>query len=215
MKDFNSVGNEGAVCVKSGSGDFGVLLYTNTGIGCVTCKYGKSNCQHVRKMITVIDSTTCSEDIPSILIPFAAAKGRTKKQTLESQLSCVSVERVLFKTQSSLTAVITQPLEVRFNISDSICHLKEDVTIQCSKCGQSTWTEVPGKKQGIVLLPTSTLQAIVYSKQCSTPECDGKVNFDGSRVGLLNMKTFLVSHEVLRSYMYHFLMGRTPGHRSQ
>jgi hypothetical protein len=166
MIDFNSVGNEGAVCVKSGIGDFGVLLCTNASIGCVTCKYGKSNCKHVKKMVAAIDNITCTDDIPTILVPFAAARGRTKVQHLESHLSCVSVERIPFKTPSSLAAVITQPLEVRFKISNSICHLKEDVTIQCLKCGQSAWTDIPWKKQRLVILPTSTLQAIGKACAC-------------------------------------------------
>ena len=49
---------------------------------------------------------------------------------------------------------------------------------------------------------------LVYSKQCATEGCDGKMDFDGYLTGLLNMRTFLVSYEVLRSYMYHFLLGR-------
>lgn len=163
MIDFNSVGNEGAVCVKSGSEDFGVLLHTNMGIRCVTCKYGKSECQHVRKMITAIDGTIDHddhEDIPTILVPFAAAKNRTRKQKMDCQLSCLSVEIIQFKTPTATATAMAQPLEVRFNIRNSICHLKDDITISCLKCGQCVWTEVPSKKQGLVILPTMILQAI-------------------------------------------------------
>lgn len=48
----------------------------------------------------------------------------------------------------------------------------------------------------------------VYCKQCNTAGCDGQLDFDGYDVGLLNMKTYLVAHEVLRGHMYHFLLGR-------
>ena len=92
---------------------------------------------------------------------------------------------------------------------------------------------VPSDKLLLLILPTTTLQAIgisylndhaycmtlaiigpacflclVYFKQCETDGCDEKLEFDGSQLGLLNMKTFLVSYEVLRNYMYHFLLGR-------
>ena len=158
--DFNSVGNEGAVCVKSGGRDFGVMLYTNTGIGCVTCKYGKSNCQHVQKMVSVIENTS-DEDIPNTLLPFLAARSRTKVQKMSTNLKCVSSKRIAFKTPSSQAIVMVQSLEFRFNISNSICHLKEDNgCIPCLKCGQCLWTEVPSEKLQLVILPTLTLRAI-------------------------------------------------------
>lgn len=145
--------------MKSGSRDFGVVLYTNTGIGCVTCKYGKSNCHHVKKIISAIENTI-DEDIPKILIPFTVAKSRTKHQT-SVQLTCVSSKTIPFKTPSSLAVMMAQPLEIRFNISNSICHLKEDnSSIPCLKCGQCLWTEVRCEKRRLVILPTMTLQAI-------------------------------------------------------
>jgi hypothetical protein len=60
--------------------------------------------KHVKKMVAAIDNITCTDDIPTILVPFAAARGRTKVQHLESYLSCVSVKRIPFKTPSSLAA---------------------------------------------------------------------------------------------------------------
>lgn len=55
-----------------------MLLSTSTGIGCVTCRFGKSNCQHVQKMV----STTDAASDEGILVPFAAAKNRTKKKKM-------------------------------------------------------------------------------------------------------------------------------------
>ena len=35
-----------------------------------------------------------------------------------------------------------------------------------------------------------------------------KVEFDGSELTLFNMSSFIVSYEVLRDFMFHFLKGR-------
>ena len=41
-----------------------------------------------------------------------------------------------------------------------------------------------------------------------TQNCKGTLQFDGSGVGLLNMRLFCMTHEVLRNHMHHFLTGR-------
>ena len=35
-----------------------------------------------------------------------------------------------------------------------------------------------------------------------------KVEFDGSELTLFNMSSYIVSYEVLRDFMFHFLKGR-------
>ena len=37
---------------------------------------------------------------------------------------------------------------------------------------------------------------------------NGKVEFDGSELTLLNMGSYIVSYEVLTDFMFHFLKGR-------
>ena len=54
----------------------------------------------------------------------------------------------------------------------------------------------------------SLIFIIVYSKHCDTPECEGQLDFDGYDLGLLNMKSYLVAHEVLRDHMYQFFDGK-------
>ena len=38
--------------------------------------------------------------------------------------------------------------------------------------------------------------------------CDGKVEFDGSELTMLNMGSHIISYEVLRDFMFHFLKRR-------
>lgn len=49
---------------------------------------------------------------------------------------------------------------------------------------------------------------VVYLKECSKPTCSGVIPFDGQSVALLCMGVFCITYEVLRTHMYHFLMGR-------
>ena len=44
--------------------------------------------------------------------------------------------------------------------------------------------------------------------KCGKQSCDGVLEFDGSDLTLLNMGSYLLSYEVLRDFMFHFLKGR-------
>ena len=46
------IGDTGAICVKAG-GSFGVVVSTNAGVSCLTCKYGKSFCDRVKKVESI------------------------------------------------------------------------------------------------------------------------------------------------------------------
>ena len=220
--DFNKVGVEGAVCVKCAEGNFGVVLPMNTGIVCTTCKYGKSSCDHVQKVLSIIDSSD-EDDIPHLLLPFVLAKNGTPQKHMKNPPSCISRKKISFQISLSLAVVMQQPLKQRLNIQDSLCHLKESsIHTECPKCGCCNWRDVPSHKQSIIIMPRITHQSlgrlyfhglshicllllifiIVYSKHYNTPECEGQLDFDGCDLGLLNMKSYLVAHEVLQDHMY-------------
>lgn len=48
----------------------------------------------------------------------------------------------------------------------------------------------------------------VYYFKCGNQTCDGRLDFDGTELTLLNMGFYLLSYEVLRDFMFHFLKGR-------
>lgn len=158
--DLNEVGVEGAVCVKAAEGNFGVVLPTNTGIVCATCKYGKSSCDHVGKVLSVV-SNIDEDDIPHLLLPFVQSKNKTKKKQMENPSSCISKEKISFLIPPSLAAVMQQPLIERLNIQDSVCHLKDyDDRIVCAKCGCCNWSDLPSNKHSTVIMPRITLQSL-------------------------------------------------------
>ena len=55
---------------------------------------------------------------------------------------------------------------------------------------------------------------VVYSYKCCEEKCTGKLVFDGRDKCLLNMGNFLITYEVLRLFMHHFLHGRYVSLRS-
>jgi hypothetical protein len=48
--------------------------------------------------------------------------------------------------------------------------------------------------------------------KCSNDDCEKKLLMDGEEIGVINMKHYLIAHEVLRDYMYHFLYARFVPH---
>lgn len=158
--NFNKVGVEGAVCVKSPDGSFGVVLPTNTGIVCATCKYGKSTCHHVQRVLSGI-SCSDEEDIPHVLLPFLPARNKNPKKQMEILPSCISKQRISFKIMPSLAAIMKQPVEQRLNIQNSVCHLKptSDNTA-CSKCGCCNWSDLPSDRRSIVIMSKFILQSV-------------------------------------------------------
>ena len=49
---------------------------------------------------------------------------------------------------------------------------------------------------------------LVLYYTCVEEACDGTVEFDGLELTLLNMGSYIISYEVLRDFMFHFLKGR-------
>ena len=48
---------------------------------------------------------------------------------------------------------------------------------------------------------------------CLNDECGRIDEFDGQSIGLLNMKLFCVTHELLHHHMYQFVLGRYNLHK--
>ena len=48
----------------------------------------------------------------------------------------------------------------------------------------------------------------VFAQKCTSSKCDGYLSYDGKEQCLINMKHLLFTYEVLRQFMFHFVMGR-------
>ena len=49
--------------------------------------------------------------------------------------------------------------------------------------------------------------SIVLSQNCTTAYCTGCLHYDGRNQCLLNMKRLIFTYEVLRHFMFQFLIG--------
>lgn len=48
----------------------------------------------------------------------------------------------------------------------------------------------------------------VYYRPCFNTLCNERLEYDGGEVALLNMGKFMIPYDILRDFMFHFLMGR-------
>ena len=53
------------------------------------------------------------------------------------------------------------------------------------------------------MIPVCFISVLYYT--CVEEICDGKVEFDGSELALLNMASYVVSYDVLRDFCFIFL----------
>ena len=58
----------------------------------------------------------------------------------------------------------------------------------------------------ILVLSFSLINA-VFARRCVTPDCAGMLTYDGREHCVLNMNKFPFTYEVLRGFMFHFLLG--------
>ena len=64
------------------------------------------------------------------------------------------------------------------------------------------------KQQQMVSILSFFLNNAVFLRRCATPKCAGILTYDGSEHSLLNMKKVLFAYELLRGFMFHFLLGQ-------
>ena len=127
------IGDTGAVCVKSDE-SFGVVSSTNTGISCLTCKYGKSSCDHVKRVKLLASD---SIDTPPHLEPFSESNQPVASDNLkfESSHKLQSYKRIPFECTQQLSETICKPDADRFRIVDNVCNLKDgEPSDKCPHC---------------------------------------------------------------------------------
>ena len=130
------IGDTGAICVKAG-GSLGVVVSTNAGVSCLTCKYGKSSCDHVKK-VECITSDSHGIDLPPHLKPFCQSNPRTRTSKFESNLKCQSYRSIPFECTSEVSETILKSDSDRFKISDNVCHLiDEGFSDRCPNCSST------------------------------------------------------------------------------
>lgn len=137
------IGGDGVVCVKAN--DYGVVFITESrNIHCATCRYGKSDCNHIRKLKLIIDSVMAKETtgIPE-LEQFQEILYGSKTQKLSSYyLTCLSSKPIPFQPVPETLSIKLQlqTLQQRLNIVEGVCCLTPEWK-PCPLCQLENWSE--------------------------------------------------------------------------
>ena len=220
-----SVGH--AICTRSSIGN-GVVRFSGKPpvLNCCTCLHNKHHCCHVDIVMEALKND--DEDMYDCLTPFLKEVQGETSTSSGQQYNCLSYKSIPFCLSRELGEKLGLPYSDRFNIESNTCQLFSDNTCQC--CEPSANSTFSTKlKTAKIVLPNKLLNAtgmcmmviqyeIMFPFMCNTfmpavhvgvcSGCGTSKQFDGQAYGLLNMGKFLVSYEVLRTFMHQFLLGR-------
>ena len=133
MEHVVQVGSCGDVCLKADT--FGVIYISPSSvITCASCRYGKTTCQHVRKLTQLLKT----EDIPSILSPFLDLPCHLEENASQKKypvLTCLSSRKIPFRPTHDTTADVV----TRFHMTGNVALLFPDECGICKYCGHSNW----------------------------------------------------------------------------
>ncbi|XP_078614406.1 uncharacterized protein LOC144883690 [Branchiostoma floridae x Branchiostoma japonicum] len=202
---------DGIFCSKSDCdfNSYGILC-CGKGIKCMTCSQGCQSCSHVKQLKTLLSNEheIYSQTLQDTLQSVQAILGDSSVSQSGSSPVCVSEKRIQFNVLPGQFKNTAGYNPHQFCQDDSTVTL-----VSCESC-PTCGSELPGGDTATetVSWPCShpplvtrnfVFKTKVYQRPCSS--CDTNLPFDGGADGILNMGTFLISHEVLRDYMYHFL----------
>ncbi|XP_041950489.1 uncharacterized protein LOC121711194 [Alosa sapidissima] len=158
---------------------------------CQTCNRGNTQCGHVRVLQDCLKAT--------------GAEGSAVRAALRGGGPYQDVRKLAV---SSKPIPFDLPIDKRIHYSRSFVMLERNlegvILLQSNvgrcDCGHS----MSATPKDVYIYSQSTVaKAILYQQACES--CGHQQHFDGGDEFLLNMGTYVVHHEVLRDYFYHFL----------
>ena len=182
-------------------------ISTNYQIACLTCRYGKTNCDHVQHLLGFVRSES---DLPDDLKLFSQAVSQTsvpRPKKCYPDLTCLSKQKIPFVLPPELSAVLSMPPVERFLTgSNNVAKLVPDASVPCSECFKMSWSEPYLSCTSLIVTERQLLQAhgmqkmiiiyvcdvhvtllyIVLSQKCTTVQCTGCLHYDGRGQCLLN-----------------------------
>ena len=144
-------------------------------------------------------------------------------------MRAISQSMIPFDLPLHLKTCLRKDYSQRFNLCNGIANLIPPLpsSSHCPLCDcEDSWSETVYLAEEVFLVtPMCCYPAkgtycyivydcqllgfiIVFMRKCITDGCVSKLSYDGLDDGVLNMKIFCISHEVLRNHMFHFLYGR-------
>ena len=156
--DIIPIGNDGAICVTMSEKrlPIGIVIPSEHGPACISCKHQKYTCAHVQCVQKIIQDPEDVSDIPDIYLNLKSpAEGKKSLPTL------MSTKRIPFILPNSLKSVISTPYSVRFKMSnDGICQLMEDQSTPCELCGRVNWGASDKIRESIIITQNRSFKAL-------------------------------------------------------
>ncbi|XP_022288437.2 uncharacterized protein LOC111100644 isoform X2 [Crassostrea virginica] len=185
---------------------FGLVTFEKRSVSCLSCCY--RNCLHVSTMKEVIankEETLYHELIEKFTSGVPSETPETTKSVYKQKL--ISQKRIPFFRCDELSDMLKN-----LQLNEFGPLLPEDVI--CKHCSGNLVDGDPVQNNWIaydcaLIVTNNTMQYVKsYYRPCTV--CDSVSLFEGQSKGLLNMGTYLVGYDVLRSYMHSFLHGKRP-----
>ncbi|CAC5387652.1 unnamed protein product [Mytilus coruscus] len=191
------------VCCLGENSSRGGLVSFEKNISCLTCS-GK--CSHVSTIKRIMN-----EDHDNIFYDLirnmTSDTAETTKTNSSHKHSLISYKKIPFTRSDSLYEGLR-----KFTEDMGSFLLPENDT--CIDCGAALQDRNPIEEDWVayehaaVVTNTTVNYVKVYYRPCSS--CPALSMFEGQSKCLLNLGTYLVGYDVLRSYMHSFLHGRRP-----
>ena len=123
----------------------GIILPSEQGAICVSCKNQKHTCSHVRYVMELLSSGNS----PVVLQHIANKASITNK--VEKNKTCLlSHKEISFEQNLEMASIFQKPQSIRFNIIEGISCLNVDDSNFCSVCGQKFWKEATTTQSWII-----------------------------------------------------------------
>ncbi|XP_052071566.1 uncharacterized protein LOC127709908 [Mytilus californianus] len=207
---------------SSSSKTHGLVTVLRRKYYCFCCK--KNYCDHVKKFKHLSSNNIDDDNYPPVLQELTDiynSENETLPNSTSTKIICHSYEKIPFGPTEALTRVFSPPPTRVFSSGIMQNVQRHDDTLVfipsntiCKHCSGRLDSDDPIKNKWIagsnVTVVTKAFlgNGIVYYRPCL--DCDSVTLFDGQDHCFLNMGTYLVGYDILRSYMHGFLHGRRP-----
>jgi hypothetical protein len=188
-------------------GTSAVIGLDRSRLKCLTCPSVKT-CSHAIYLSLLLNEdgeshVTCEvQGLHNLILARASGCDKPVTGTVQSTAALVSNKPIGVLPHKEAKVMLPRSLE------DSMIHLKPPGTV-CPSCN----TDMTPIADGV--FPLFCFQSIEAAKvhRLTCVNCNKSISYEGNEDGILYLRHHLITHSLLRDYMYHFVHGRSSMYR--